>query len=308
MVANSSRVTKGSSTTNKHRQYPLLRHVISLLLCVTMGGIIGLPPASGRTSVTEKKRDSYHLRKLLLEIDNIYHSSGSSEIKQTELLTVNTYLNKVLPKLTENKASQLTQLFHELKEKDALWDFRLKVIQAFEISPSPHSTLNYKLGQSLYQEYCASCHGNHGQGRGPLAQKLNQYQLNLTASRATLFPHLIYNLLLTGLDSGIMIPYERTLSTSDIWNIAFFTATLAEDCHSQRASLNVTHSSSESRWLAGYPLSLIHPRLFRRQQNNGNTSQDTSQIHEDQMMSFLRCYAPYEKKDTTVPSSQGDAK
>ena len=61
-----------------------------------------------------------------------------------------------------------------------------------------------------------------------MASRLPDKDLSLVGSEAQsrMFSHLVYNLLLTGLDSGLMVSYEPAMDKKSLWSIAFFTTSL----------------------------------------------------------------------------------
>jgi mono/diheme cytochrome c family protein len=92
-------------------------------------------------------------------------------------------------------------------------------------------------GRKVFLTACASCHGEHADGKGPAATALKD-DLGQPAQPADLRePHLrsgdepsdIYRVLMTGLNGTPMVSFAETLSTENKWDVvAFVLKTRAE--------------------------------------------------------------------------------
>ena len=87
--------------------------------------------------------------------------------------------------------------------------------------PYPKAPFNLSRGELLYKQYCASCHGANGDGKGPAASALNPKPadfLNVTymnaRSRADHFKSIM-----NGKSGTAMPPWKGTLSEKDVWDI-----------------------------------------------------------------------------------------
>lgn len=200
--------------------------VVRILLIV--GFLAMIPKADARTPEGVKKRQSVSLRSLIRAIDFMYLQPQSYPWEFHHYQDIDRHLAAVYPQISEDKQTRLQKLRQGLFTHPELWQFRMEVLKVFEISWEPPITPNYRLGKTLYQSHCASCHGASGQGDGDMALRIPNTDLSLVGPEAQsrMFSHLVYNLLLTGLDSGLMVPYEPAMDKKSLWSIAFFTTSL----------------------------------------------------------------------------------
>ena len=236
--------------------------VASLIWC----GVMSVP-IWARTSLGEKRQQAESLRKLIRTVDQLYLSEEMYPLNVTKLMQLDVYLAGVVPQISVEQARWLQRLRADLSDHKDLWQFRQEVLKVFEVSTRSAITPNYDHGKRLYEAHCAACHGVSGGGDGPLASRISHYELSLVHKRAEqrLSTHLVYNLLLAGLDSGLMVSYEPVLSQAKLWNIAFYTATLVENCSS------LSTSSVSAAWpLISYARrSLIHPFVLESSVSDG---------------------------------------
>lgn len=211
--------------------------------------------AWSRPSLKVKKQQSSDLRQLIRTVDALYLSEIFYPLDMIKLQQLDDYLAKVVGLLPGADASALLARRQQLSNHEDLWRFREHVLDVFAVVTSPVITPSYAKGERLYQHHCAACHGKDGGGDGSLASRIPHYELSLVSQRfqARGFAHSVYNLLLTGLDSGLMVPYSSHLSHELLWHLAFYTAALVEECSGQSRS-----ASTPMRWL-----SLVHPFVMR---------------------------------------------
>jgi copper transport protein len=98
-----------------------------------------------------------------------------------------------------------------------------------QINPIPPNSESIAAGQSLYTQYCASCHGATGLGDGPVGLTLNPRPANLIQhaipgvhSDAQLFEWIT-----NGFPGSQMPPFRNALSDTNRWNLVNFIRTLA---------------------------------------------------------------------------------
>lgn len=131
-----------------------------------------------------------------------------------------------------DSAEELTGLVGNRAEPDVVStlasSMRTTLIGNYNISVIPHRAPDLKQAQLLYTEQCAGCHGNEGQGDGPLAIGLEPAPTNFTDKQRyrerTLFG--LYNTITQGVAGTGMQGY-RGLSESQRWNLAFYVGSLA---------------------------------------------------------------------------------
>ena len=222
--------------------------------------------ALARETLGEKRTQSYLLRDLITKIDQGYLLSFDGEISKQASLTNSSdhktsptinryhryYLQTIKPhlKLVEDALSKEAKVSFDkrISEFEALiaqsdhrhfYYLREIIVDHFQITTNVTIYPNYFRGAKLYQQYCQSCHGKKGKGDGELASRFDgsdgsivKKDLSLVTDRhlRRIYPHLVYNLLITGLPSGVMSTLEPVLSKNKIWDLAFYTVTLGFDC------------------------------------------------------------------------------
>jgi len=89
-------------------------------------------------------------------------------------------------------------------------------------------------GASIYAEHCAGCHGDTGEGNGPVALNANltpgSFLDPISASHQT--PYEWFSTITNGRIDALMPPWKDALSEQDRWDVAMYTYTLhtsAED-------------------------------------------------------------------------------
>ena len=97
---------------------------------------------------------------------------------------------------------------------------------ASKVNPLPGSAENFKAGQKLYEQNCASCHGPTGLGNGPAGKNLNPPPPNIAASSKMPMSSDGY-LYWTIAEGGVplhtaMPPFKNTLKPDQIWKIIIF--------------------------------------------------------------------------------------
>jgi high-affinity iron transporter len=126
-----------------------------------------------------------------------------------------------LRKSVDDKATVETVASHARSLAAAL-------ITAYPIPVAPHATPNLKLGATIYQKNCASCHGADGKADTPMAAKLNPPPIAFTdAQRARERSVLsLYQTTSQGVE-GTAMPSFASLSDEERWAVAYFASTLS---------------------------------------------------------------------------------
>lgn len=102
------------------------------------------------------------------------------------------------------------------------------LLKAYPVPLAPLAAPDLKLGATLFQQQCASCHGTSGKGDGPLAASLNPPPIALTdherAQERSVFS--LQQIISHGV-AGTAMPSFAQLSENDRWAIAYFASTLS---------------------------------------------------------------------------------
>ncbi len=125
----------------------------------------------------------------------------------------------------------LQQLIAQKAEHDSIAALTGRIRQQLfhhnlvQIAPSHWPSL--RKGQQVYQQYCQSCHGMRGDGRGAAAAGLTPPPANL---RDTLFqwlssPLSVYHTTRLGIEGTAMRGFAE-LSEEELWDVAFFVKAL----------------------------------------------------------------------------------
>lgn len=97
----------------------------------------------------------------------------------------------------------------------------------FPINPVPPDETSLQRGQILYQLHCALCHGDGGQGDGPLADYFARTPGNLGGSRvAAEFDGSVYLAIQQGF--GEMPSLHENLTVRERWDVINYTRTFLQ--------------------------------------------------------------------------------
>lgn len=114
----------------------------------------------------------------------------------------------------------------EIVSRKAL-ELRRLTIAASGMATSPTQWPNLGKGSRLFSENCNACHGPEGKGDGPSGSQLDPPPANFHDQERMqhLSPFQIFNTIRLGVDGTGMPPFPN-LSENDIWDLAFFIASL----------------------------------------------------------------------------------
>jgi high-affinity iron transporter len=102
--------------------------------------------------------------------------------------------------------------------------------KVLDVRLAPAKTPDIAQGKALFESHCASCHGEHGAGDGPLASNLVPAPSNfLEVSRMdqlSLFA--LYNTISLGVKGTSMAAYGQSLKEDDRWNLAAYIRSLTQ--------------------------------------------------------------------------------
>lgn len=112
---------------------------------------------------------------------------------------------------------------------DRAHDLAEDLLEAYPVPSAPEHSPDLAMGASLYQQQCAACHGDKGDGRGPAGLALDPPPIDFTdAERADLrSPLSLYQAISQGIEGTSMIGYADTLSDKERWALAYYVGTIA---------------------------------------------------------------------------------
>ncbi len=97
--------------------------------------------------------------------------------------------------------------------------------EEFPVNPVPADAVSVQRGRILYDIHCALCHGDLGQGDGPLADYFERTPENLTGARAAAeFDGSVYLTIQQGF--GEMPALTENLTVRERWDVINFVRTL----------------------------------------------------------------------------------
>lgn len=84
-------------------------------------------------------------------------------------------------------------------------------------------------GREIYQQSCASCHGDEGYGDGPAAAGLDPKPANLHAGHVQILPDGgLFWIITYGVEGTAMPAWENVLSEEDRWHVVNYLRTFDE--------------------------------------------------------------------------------
>jgi high-affinity iron transporter len=97
-----------------------------------------------------------------------------------------------------------------------------ELLAAYPVPLAPAAAPDLARGAALYRENCAACHGEAGDGRGPMARGMEPAPIDFTdrARAAERSPFALYQVIEQGLE-GTTMPAFASLSAEDRWALAF---------------------------------------------------------------------------------------
>ena len=144
-------------------------------------------------------------------------------VKHAAVLNKKEFLNQAIKlKALVEKRGDVAQL------RGMAAALRTMLITEFGIAVAPTRTPDPILGQKLFNENCASCHGASGLGDGPLARTLQPAPTNFHDTERYRQRSLygLYSTLSLGV-AGTAMPAFQTLSEHERWSLAFHVGSLA---------------------------------------------------------------------------------
>jgi cytochrome c5 len=102
------------------------------------------------------------------------------------------------------------------------------VLDTLPVNPIPADAISIERGQILYSIYCAVCHGDEGQGDGPLAEYYEErpFRSLTSASITGQFDGQLFRTMTEGFSR--MPPQAEALSPRERWDVINYLRTLEE--------------------------------------------------------------------------------
>lgn len=108
------------------------------------------------------------------------------------------------------------------------WGEGLLPVQAAPSAQAPDQPPSARMGEAIYQQNCAACHGSQGQGDGPTAAQLSNPVPALAdpqlARQAS--PSEWFQVVKEGRMDRLMPPWKDRLSDAEIWNVVAYAYSL----------------------------------------------------------------------------------
>lgn len=125
-----------------------------------------------------------------------------------------------LRSLIEDKGSEAEVFNSAVKIKTAILKLNL-------IEVSPASWPDILNGENVFQNNCASCHGEKGNGEGIAGKLLNPKPANFLNDTLmnNLSPFQIYNTIILGINGTAMVPITQ-LTDKEVWDATFYVSSL----------------------------------------------------------------------------------
>jgi len=234
---------EGTATARRRRVATVLVTLLAALLCTVSRATTAVPASAVPTDTVrrvltmleaaaedyrEGVRDGAVVRPVELE-----ESVGFIDEAQQRIAALS---------LAPDTASELRMLFGELhtaidgkapaeRVAEALATVRERLAAATGVSPLAYApaTPSAARGQSLFADNCVTCHGEHGDGKGPSATQLHPPPANFTdpAFMRGETPYDFFHVVSLGKHNTAMPAWDSTLSVQDRWDLVAYLWTLA---------------------------------------------------------------------------------
>lgn len=98
----------------------------------------------------------------------------------------------------------------------------------FLTNPILPDTQSITIGENLYQETCAACHGTRGLGDGPQAVGLNPAPVNFTAGHTAIHSDGdLFYWIQNGIPGSAMVAYDEKYTDQEIWHLVNYVRRLS---------------------------------------------------------------------------------
>lgn len=127
---------------------------------------------------------------------------------------------------------------------------RWEIITAYNISVAPARVPDLTRGAALFAQHCAACHGNNGQGDGPLAAKLDPQPADFhnRVRQDQRSPYSLYSTITLGVAGTAMTGFTR-LGEDDRWALAYYLTRFASSDAERAAGAKLWESGKAVAWV-----------------------------------------------------------
>lgn len=174
-------------------------------------------------------------------------------------------------------------------------NIKLAILKLNLIEVSPASWPDIQNGKNVFQNNCASCHGEKGDGEGITGKLLNPKPANFLNDTLmnNLSPFQIYNTVRLGISGTAMVPINQ-LTDKEVWDAAFYVTSLryqnkyklTKDSLEKLYNIAFTKTSLED-------VSTLSDKLLMKKLG-GNNKADTLNLMA------LRLYNTYSDKNLSI--------
>ncbi len=207
-----------------------------------------VPPLLGRTTKLEKEQQ----RNAFWEVITLswrqsieFNTKNNCAANQEMMSKVRSSYGIIAGKISNPDIERvLTSTDFTLMEPDTCSRVLESAIQSFintiDPLPLPAKVPSFDKGELAYNKYCASCHGDNGNGKAELSKYFLPEQVLLRRSAATsLAPIYVYSIALTGLNG--MPGFADKLGQDELWDLAYFVASFVDvaDSSAECSPLNI---------------------------------------------------------------------
>ncbi len=243
------------------RAISFLRHI--LVLCALL--LWAFPETSFAHSDTHESELSpqrqYQMLKLAIQEYGESVQGGvvvdAGELAVTEAIL--TELEEGAPSEELTKIRSLVAERAEVKRLEEVFAEWLEAHGAGIVSEKPERTPSIAVGRKLFARYCTSCHGEQGDGQGPLAAEIEdpkpanfidvEFMQNET-------PEEFFQVLSIGVPGSAMPPWDEVLTAQERWDTVAFLWSLASGASADPAEFNRCSSChTQERATAAFDLS-----------------------------------------------------
>jgi cytochrome c2 len=148
----------------------------------------------------------------------MYESIPYEPLKQTNFNTVNSFgINERTPANGTIPRGKLSYYDHIPKDSVGIAERRLR-------NPFPYTKANLEEGKVLYTRICSHCHGEQGNGQGPVGLKFKGVPNYSAGAYKTMNDGHIYHVIQWGRNR--MMPHGSIVNPEERWKIAMYVRVL----------------------------------------------------------------------------------
>ncbi len=290
-------------------KYPQTRPLL-LMLSLVLACLGWVPPAMARDTPEVRAKRIAALHQLFIAVDDalVLHDKGKAAVKleaatESFLQAITGTSERLSPALLADIKTS-AQLLRQPRQSGAalplLRRIRHMLVQDLRVTAAPPQTPNFAVGQALFLKNCATCHGESGKADGVLSRKLLPPPLSFAdaAAMAETSPFRSFLLINGGRPGTAMPAFQGKLTLSDMWNLAFYVATLRTPAPATLPPDWDRLPLALRKHLAGWGLSLTKLSTFSDAELRDVLApalEGGSGLSMDALIAALRHAAPYVK-------------